>query len=531
MYDTLAQYSGEIVYPAKFDTIYGHIGFERVEIDLMQAGRIPSGEIKLGKAKKTVVEYDDEVITIDSLVSWLNITGLTQPKLYRFYIYTIDDYGNKSVPQEIALIPFTATDMEALAIPSPRVMSSPASAVVDWPNGISNVLLDYYSLSYSYTDKDGEVKKGVRDSDSRFFVGNLEPGQSVTVDMTYKIVPKSGGTPILDTIPITKPLTINMPTGSTPFTPAEREVLQTNGVKTFTADALSGFEKITYPVHANSLQDIFYFPNLKELDLTGGDLFTATPTLVYDNNGARSEVGGVGWEPFMRKAGNLEEGVQTLKDLLESEIIQKIRYIPHSMGLDNILAPYVENGVVELVSLPDEALIPQEGFFVNGLVQDNNWNLDYVFQPADAPAAEGRQYIYKITPRARSASFVLALPREYQFNTDVYAYLKIGVYAPAKSSFASGYGDFQRIWPRFMNSMWAFGQNTDFGQEYWAPDAITIPDDKLQKWTDITVDLSQAVGKHNRVIVINIGGEPNFTYDPPADIIYYFSNIRLTKTQ
>jgi len=157
--------------------------------------------------------------------------------------------------------------------------------------------------------------------------------------------------------------------------------------------------------------------------------------------------------------------------------------------------------------------------------------LDYVFQPADAPAAEGRQYIYKITPRARSASFVLALPREYQFNTDVYAYLKIGVYAPAKSSFASGYGDFQRIWPRFMNSMWAFGQNTDFGQEYWAPDAITIPDDKLQKWTDITVDLSQAVGKHNRVIVINIGGEPNFTYDPPADIIYYFSNIRLTKTQ
>src|SRR3546814_4036495 len=78
MYDTLEEYSGEVVYPAKYDTIVGHIGYERVEIDLMKAGRIPSSEIMMGKAVKTVIEYEDQVITLDSLVSWVNITGLTR---------------------------------------------------------------------------------------------------------------------------------------------------------------------------------------------------------------------------------------------------------------------------------------------------------------------------------------------------------------------------------------------------------------------------------------------------------------------
>src|SRR5690606_36155773 len=153
MYDSLEEYSGEVVYPAKYDTIVGRIGYERVEINLMKAGRIPSDKIKLGKAKKTVVEYDDQRIVIDSLVSWVNITGLSQPKLYRFQIYTIDEFENKSVPLEIALIPYTISDVAGLAVNSPRVLTSPSSAVVDWPNGLSSVLLDYKSLTFSYIDK------------------------------------------------------------------------------------------------------------------------------------------------------------------------------------------------------------------------------------------------------------------------------------------------------------------------------------------------------------------------------------------
>ncbi len=530
MYDSLDDYSGEVVYPAKYDTIVGHIGYERVEIDLMKAGRIPTDKIKLGKAKKTVVEYDDQRIVIDSLVSWVNITGLTQPKLYRFQVYTIDEFDNKSVPHEIALIPYTSADVAALAISSPRVLTSPSSAVVDWPNGLSSVLLNYKSLSFSYTDKDGMEHTGEREADSRFFIPNLPSGEPVTVNITYNVVPKINNVPILDSILLTKELVINMPTVSTPFAPTERAVLEANGVTTFTAEGVASITKLVYPIHANSLQDIFYFSNLKQLDLTGGDLFEM-PTLVYDRNSAKSTVGGGDWVPFTRKVADIPSAnAQTLKDMLESGLIEKVRYVPHTMGLDDLLSPYVESGVVELVTTPDEALIPMN-YLVDGVVQSNAWRMDITNPATDAPAGAGLQNVLKTVLKDRSASFVFALPTEYRFNVEEYKYLKFKVHAPSKGSLAGIYAPYQRLWPRFMNYMWAFTQHSNFGQEYWAPDAnnFRISDADLEKWIDVTVDLSQAVGKHNRVIVMNVGGEPSLTFAPTTDIIYYFANFRFTK--
>src|SRR3546814_12035659 len=77
---------------------------------------------------------------------------------------------------------------------------------------------------------------------------------------------------------------------TTRFRSSERDVLEANGVTEFTADGVSSIEKLVFPIRTNSLQDIFYFPNLKELDLTGGGMFDLT-TLVYDRNGAHSEIG------------------------------------------------------------------------------------------------------------------------------------------------------------------------------------------------------------------------------------------------
>lgn len=530
MHESLESYSGEIVYPAKYDTIVGHIGYERVEIDLMKAGRVPSSQIRLGKAQKTVVEYDDQVMVLDELVSWVNITGLDQSKLYRFKIYTIDEYENKSVPQEIALIPFTESDIDALAINSPRVMMSPSAAAVDWPNGLSSVLFNYQGLSYSYTDRDGVVREGERGQDSRFFIANLASGEPVTVNVRYQVVPKINNTPILDPVIVEKPLELNVPTGSAAFVPVERTVMERNGISVFTSDGVSQIEKLVYPLHASSLQDIFYFANLKELDLTGGDLFEMT-TLHYDRNGVQSTIGGGDFPPFVRKVGNISSSnVQTLKDMLESGLLERVRYIPNSLGLDALLAPYVETGIVELVDLPNEALIPAK-FFVDGVIQDGAWRMDIVFPATDAPSGAGLENVFKATVRARSGSFVFSLPPEYQFNAQEYRYLKFKVYAPQKSVFAGEYDPYQRLWPRFMNNMWAFGGESSFGQEYWAPDAnqFRIPDADLQKWTDVTVDLSQMVNRHNRVIVMNIGGEPSLTFAPPTDIVYYFSNFRFTK--
>jgi uncharacterized protein YhfF len=82
-----------------------------------------------------------------------------------------------------------------------------------------------------------------------------------------------------------------------------------------------------------------------------------------------------------------------------------------------------------------------------------------------------------------------------------------------------------------MNYLWAFSTESSYGQQLWNTVAndYKIPDDKLEQWYDVEVDLANMIGKHNRVIVINIGGEPAGTFTVPKPIVYYFANFRLTK--
>ncbi|MDR1896154.1 MAG: DUF4998 domain-containing protein [Prevotellaceae bacterium] len=202
IYDNIKEFSvEEIVYPAHFDTIHGKVGYERVEIDLSQYGRIPSSQMNLGKAKGTLIEYDDKVITFDSVCSWVNITGLTQSKLYRFKVYTIDEHKNRSTPKEIALTPYTADDESALALPSPLFIESTTMALVEWRNSVSNELFDFLSYEYSYKDKNGNTKSGSGVGDlPSFFIEDVEWGKVVQVTMVNKVLPKLLNRPIMDTV-------------------------------------------------------------------------------------------------------------------------------------------------------------------------------------------------------------------------------------------------------------------------------------------------------------------------------------------
>lgn len=529
MNDKTEKYWGEVVYPAKYDTIIGHIGFERVEIDMMKAGRIPSSQIKMGKAIKTVIAYDDQQIVIDSLVSWVNITNLTQSKIYRFDIYTLDEYGNKSVPQEIALIPFTSSDLESTVMTSPRISVSPSSAIVEWPAGLNSLLLNYYGLTYQYTDREGDVIKGERGSDSRFFVANLETGQATTVDMRYKIIPIVDNTPILDTLYLDNQLTITTPSSSGTFSPSERDVLIANGLSKFDYESAAALTKLVYPIHANSLQDLFYFSNIQEVDLTGGDLFEVNK-YTYNNNNATSTIGGGAFLPFISKVSDVGD-VQVLKDLLDAGALKKVRYIPGTMGLDDLLAPYVSSGVVELVETPNDTYFPYN-YSVDGNVQDGNWNMTVTQNPDDTPAGAGSEleYVYKMTPKKMSSTFVIAVPPDYKFNSHEYKYFKYSIYVPPKSEFTGSLTNFQSIWLRFMNNMWAFGQNSNFGQEYWdyGQPTYNFSDSEYGKWTEHSHDISGMASRHTRVIVFNIGGEKG--QDPDGDLNFYVANFRLSKT-
>jgi hypothetical protein len=212
MYDNVKDFADkETVYPGKFDFAHPQIGYERVEIDLLNAGRIPASEIYLGKAHKTVIEYGEEPIVIDSICSWVNITGLNQSRLYTFKIYTVDQYGNKSVPVETTATPYLEEDLNTLIVSSPRIIASPWKATLDWPNGLSSLVFDYYGLSYSYLDRNGQKITGTCGADATFAVENQAAESDVNISVKYKILPHKNDKPILDTLELVRPIDFKLP--------------------------------------------------------------------------------------------------------------------------------------------------------------------------------------------------------------------------------------------------------------------------------------------------------------------------------
>ncbi|MDR2472290.1 MAG: DUF4998 domain-containing protein [Tannerella sp.] len=203
IYDNIKDFSPEeIVYPAGFDTLGWKLGYERVEFDLNKGGRVPSSQMKLGKAKKTIIEYDNERIVIDSVCSWVNISGLTEQRLYHFKIYTEDQYGDKSIPKEVQLTPFTKTDLNVLSLVPPNVIESTSAAVVEWSAPIESDLYQFFSYTSEYTDKDGAVHAFQGDDNlPSLIVENVQIGVEVPIKITAKILPFIGDRPLLDTIP------------------------------------------------------------------------------------------------------------------------------------------------------------------------------------------------------------------------------------------------------------------------------------------------------------------------------------------
>jgi hypothetical protein len=129
---------------------------------------------------------------------------------YRFTIYSMDEYNNKSVPVEVFQAPFTAADKELLVIPAPVIDRSATSATVQWRQNITSGSLSYLGLTYSYTDKNGtptEGALGATPAQPSFTVENIS-ANGVTVNMRYRVIPKVSNVQIIDTIWLERPLVI-----------------------------------------------------------------------------------------------------------------------------------------------------------------------------------------------------------------------------------------------------------------------------------------------------------------------------------
>ena len=214
IYDNVKEFgSSETIYAGKLDGVQRiKYGFERIEVDLYKQGRVPASEMNLGRSSKTVIECEDfdeedHRRVIDSLCSWVNITGLTKPKSYTFTVYTEDQYGNQSLPFTFSATPYTSENLAALSLVSPKVTESVGSALVEWANPISSVAFKIEDYTYNYKDKDGNTMNGGGEGDlPSFLVENINPDTDINVNMVCRTVPSrlntSDGTysPIIDTV-------------------------------------------------------------------------------------------------------------------------------------------------------------------------------------------------------------------------------------------------------------------------------------------------------------------------------------------
>ena len=603
IYDNIQQYAdrGGTLFPARPDTLFGRVGLNRVEIDLRVDGRIPASRIQGGMTGKTIVVIDEErpdsrVIVIDSIASWLSVDGLTEPRLYRFKVYVENEHGQRSMPVENEFVPFTEYDKEllALGILDPAISLASSVLLMEWPIGLHTLMLEYHGMKFSYLDADSELHEGTLRRNPRIFASNLPQGEEVIFDMNYFVLPiidERIGMPLLDTIWINKPLVIQMPTPEQPFYPEEAPVLRQNGITRFTLLEADQYTELTYPMNMSTFSDLFYFNNVRTLDLTGKGLSNTLEMLSYSGNGMLSTVGGGAWQEYMmpmhqphrirENSGRSPDGLDVLRDVIESGQITKIRYIPRSMGsaFETFLDDYRD--IVEPLTNDNDEVFPSSvfispQFFVNGQVVNNTWTIgvahsgDFFPRPGLTDASRfdplndvvnglpvdlkldqliqsDGSNIYRITIRRGHASFFFSLPLEWRFDNQRYPYLKFKMFIGSEQSVFEGNRDnFRRIWLRFMNYPFSFdGQNDqtgNYGRNDWSQDPPWFDPAQIRNnWVEHVVSMSgndggDTSGRRNRIYVFNfgreaVGGGDWFDNDPNRLIIIYLADIRLSKHQ
>ena len=570
-FDNIEKFAGEVVYPASFDTIVAHIGFERVELDLWRAGRIRARDLKMGKSIKTVIEYDDTRIEIDTLCSWVNVTGLSLPKMYRIRVFTEDAYGNPSVPQTIAVIPFNREDVPRIEISHPAYTFSTTGFFADYSRSVNLLSTVHTGMVWQYDNAAGTTVRDSTDGNS-FAASGFQAMSQANVTVIHKVVPiLLDGRRLIDTVRVNRPLTNVQLAQSSAFVPVAQQILEANGITTFSSDITAGITEMTYPIHTNSFADLLHFPNLEKLDLTGQNL--QMPILRHDNNGTVSTTGGVEWLPFMRRSQKENDiqivGLPIFESLLSSGTLKEVRYIPGTMGrqLEAILNQYVASGQVVMVGDDDPmfepvVFIPPQ-FFVHGGIVDNNWRTIVSYSGEFLPRSEHTDVtkfdphddivdlqlssliqsdgsnIYRNVIRGHSAAFTFTLPAQYMYDTRRYPYLKFKMFCATPDYFNS-IGTRTRVkhftYPaiRMANSLWQRGgpgTDSPYGnQDAWTAlrpeggDNPALNNNVMGRWHEYTVRLDNVStwwtigeginvthnGNHDRrhrVIIVVFGGE------------------------
>lgn len=131
MYELQRIHEGEIIYSGRVadTTVRTYAGFERVAL----AWNNPKDAI----SKKTYITYkglSEHELEFETLIDTLVIDGLKDGTGYDFTIYTVNAYGNLSVPTKVNVLPVSQTLVDALIPPTCRCAVIRDGYGLEWLN-------------------------------------------------------------------------------------------------------------------------------------------------------------------------------------------------------------------------------------------------------------------------------------------------------------------------------------------------------------------------------------------------------------
>jgi hypothetical protein len=217
----------DVVYSSKITYVTPVVGFERLKLFLYKmepartdastgwvASSKPLTQIYLANARKIVVKYDDVTLVYDEIADTVVVPGLTQKRLYRFNVYTMDAYGNLSVPATATGIPYVQSNVDGLIYDADTTVTYPSRGAVSirWPRGINNDDYVGMSVTYTYTDQSGTPVEGYSAASIPIArLTNLRPGSTVTVHLKIMVVPFVNKNLIIDEVPLETDIEVVVP--------------------------------------------------------------------------------------------------------------------------------------------------------------------------------------------------------------------------------------------------------------------------------------------------------------------------------
>lgn len=207
--ETYDEFSGRIRYSSKISNLEGQIGIEKVVLNWIN----PEDKI----AKKIRIEYGDNLfIETESMVSTYTIKDLTSGGGYKFTVYTVDEYGNKSIGSDIFLVPYNKlyvdSFIDGVTTTKPTSQVEDDNLIVKWDNLLGNAFLRYTGVidfSYTYNNEtiSGRLDNGNIDKE---IISISDVSEPVSIDLEYTMYyyPIINNTLIMDTISKTEKIKV-----------------------------------------------------------------------------------------------------------------------------------------------------------------------------------------------------------------------------------------------------------------------------------------------------------------------------------